>query len=48
MKMQLEKIIIKDNRPVPVSDEDIKEGKKKTLTYHILNLHMVYHQVKSS
>ena len=39
MKMQLEKIIIKDNRPVPVSDEDIKEGKKKTLTYHILNLH---------
>ena len=39
MDIKLEKVIIKDGKPELVSEEDINEGKKKTLTYNILSLH---------
>ncbi len=39
MEIKLEKIILKDNKPQLVKDENIEEGKKLTLTYEILNKH---------
>lgn len=39
MLINLNKIVIKDGKPSPLGDEDINEGKKKTLTYNILHNH---------
>ena len=39
MNIKLEKTVIKNGVPTPVSNEDINDGKKKTLTYHILSKH---------